>query len=362
MKEFYHLPIVTNQKTWEAKLKVAKKTQLVDRAQDVCLTVKPHGIELLNYFYRAKQLQEANLGLTKRKSCGDRLQDSIPIYDTVQRRYAGFSNVLEQLWYGPKAPKYVQNNLASRAYPRFLGTPIEWLYLCLVHRMTGSGASFERDHGWRNTIVPQIALRQNLTDMAKYAREHPGPSGTSIGNQFPAVQKISWERLEQVNARNSLQFYLGVAGPLLVQKFDHWVRAQQRPVTVKQTVDHALEINASFGEKNFHFQLTAWAMDIGEYLPELVDPGSDCYHGKNAQEAVNLCFSPRIKMKPQEVLDRSTRVLCDITGVYPYDMEDVFCDFIRWVENYVPKHGYQHVIDQKIFNSSSLKHHKGRQP
>jgi hypothetical protein len=46
------------------------------------------------------------------------------------------------------------------------------------------------------------------------------------------------------------------------------------------------------------------------------------------------------------------------------DVEDASpgCDLIRWLENYVPKKGFDHVREAGLFNNSSLRYFKGRQP
>jgi len=51
------------------------------------------------------------------------------------------------------------------------------------------------------------------------------------------------------------------------------------------------------------------------------------------------------------------------TGSLPYNAEDVACDFIRWIENYLrPGKDYSHIDMDTLWNSSSIKDHPyGRQ-
>ena len=53
------------------------------------------------------------------------------------------------------------------------------------------------------------------------------------------------------------------------------------------------------------------------------------------------------------------------TGGHPKDLEDVMCDYIRYVENYIPDNKqktYARIDRTKIWNSSLIKDHpKGRQ-
>ena len=70
-------------------------------------------------------------------------------------------------------------------------------------------------------------------------------------------------------------------------------------------------------------------MDMAEYFPQLVNQNSDVYVGSNARKCLKLIL-PKMKH------DAALRHLCDITYDVskPYDMEDVACDFIRYIENF----------------------------
>lgn len=355
-----------DQKAWDKRLARAKKINAFHHALELELTPKPHFVEAVDYWRRARLLQEMNLGLIPRKKVGDALQEAIPIYDTVERRYAGFSNVLEQLRYGVKAPKYKKNAERGYDYPKFCGDAEAFLYVCLVHRICGSGASFEHDHGWRNTIVPEMAGLVTIPQMAAFVGAHRGPIFTSIGNQIPPFNKITNPSLY----RNAGQEYLCETAPTLVRTLYTWLNENEAfdgsgPVGIQVAVDKALEIQRRLGCKQFKFVLTAWVMDIAEYFPNLVNPDSDCYHGKNAQEAMELCFDWRAYPHgKQQFYDAATRAFANITGTHPMDVEDASpgCDLVRWVENYVPKKGFHWVHAQGIFNCNSLVFDKGRQP
>lgn len=330
---------------WRKRLARAEKG--IDMCVDFSLIPTPFFVEALSYWDRAKELQDVNLGLIPSVgTCGDELQDTIPIYDTVQRRYAGFSNALEQLRYGFDAPKFKRNRAHGRDYPKFDGTDEEWAYLCLVHRVTGSGASFELDHGWRNTILPWLEAHMAVHGY-KSAQEailkFSETMFTSIGNQIPPFNKKT-----HPDARLAGNEYLGLVAPKLVKKvldfLNGRVALSGRTAGIQMAVNVALEEQRKLGWKQFRFVLTAWVMDLAEYLPHLVDPRSDCYHGKNACEALELCFRPEggARMTKQQFYDHGTRLFADLTGTNPMDVEDAApgCDLIRWLENYVPK-GYK---------------------
>ena len=68
-------------------------------------------------------------------------------------------------------------------------------------------------------------------------------------------------------------------------------------------------------------------------------------------------------MKQEEFLDQVMMKIYEDTKAYPYNAEDVCCDFIRWVENYVrPGSDYDHLDFDDVWSSCRIKDHPfGRQ-
>jgi hypothetical protein len=68
-------------------------------------------------------------------------------------------------------------------------------------------------------------------------------------------------------------------------------------------------------------------------------------------------------MQKEDFLDAVMMKIYEDTGSYPYNAEDVACDSIRWIENYVkPGADYDHLDFDHVWNSSSIKDHPyGRQ-
>lgn len=317
--------------------------------------------EAVRYHDRAMILQQRNIGWKFMPPAqeifsvtDDDLQDNVHIYDTIFRWSAGFSNVPQELMLQEKNPKHKLNKKNGRLFSGPLTSKLQ-MYLLLVHRVTGSGASFADDHGWRNTIIPYLVSFDNLLTMLKMIRRHDVPMFTSIGNQIPSFNKPTPPYL------TGGKEYLCEIAPQLVEHMYIWLtRADLRP-SIQKVVNEALRWQSSIGWRKFHFVLTAWAMDLAEYFPNLVDENSDCYHGKNAQEAIKLIFKPMARMKSQDFFDRATRAMCNTCGTRPMDMEDVFCDYVRWLENYIQKRGYEHVDRTKVFHHCYIKHPAGRQ-
>lgn len=361
------LKIVRSNVHYKKKVKDGYKAFLI--AHERGLIPTPYFFEALDYAKKARRLQTASLAGKKVPKVGDPLMEAIPIYNTVERRYAGFSNVPELLWYGHNAPKFVLEGSSSnvrkpvglrpwRQRDMFHPQNIDaWLFITLAHRITGSGASFEADHGFRNNRIIEMAMAHDTAEgMGSYLRYHPNPIFTSIGNQIPPFPPMGGrEYLHKV----APELCMMMAGALIV-----WKTQRLDPMPIKTAVDMALRFQKALGSKQFKFVITAWVMDMAEYLPHLVDPQSDCYHGKNAIESINICFERTPGMKLQDWYDACTRLFADVTGTKPMDVEDASpgCDLVRWIENYVPKKGFEHVIEKGIFNGSSLTWPHGRQP
>lgn len=288
--------------------------------------------------------------------CSDNLMLNVPIYDTVNRRYAGFSKVLEHLH--DRRPKHLAQTKGFNYSGSYDFHPITWHYLSLVHRMTGSGASFEPDHGYRNTIVFDLAEAGNISDMVKLIRANesslkPRPIFTSKGNQIPSFNKpTNGYRLGGTQ-------YLCEFAPRLATDYYRWlvdtVEARGgKPVGIRDAVDWTLDWQTRNGMRRFAFVLTAFVMDTAEYFPEWVDPTSHCYYGKNALEAMDLLFV-NVGKKSTYYDQLIEHFMADFGGT-SFDIEDVTCDYVRYVENFVPK-AYRKLEPGMILNSSMIQDH-----
>ena len=324
--------------------------------------------DFINYYQKAKLMQnKCNIGGGEYLgTCGDDLMEYIHIYDTVERRHAGFQNMLQDLWYGSQAPKFFK--WSDGIHNRW--TPHEWIYIFLVHRLTGSGASFESDHGYRNTIIPQLAKFNTMSEMSTWIKHYDGTMFTSIGNQIPMFPKPR----DEYETGGKL-FFCRYAKRLVkdlwvyirrVNLHGSWYDAlKARPVRIRETKDFMVNWNSYNHLKKFHFQYTAVAADLADYFPQYVDKRSRMYYGKNCLEAMDLFISKGNKMKKDTARDLVMDLAADITGGYPKDLEDVFCDYIRYIENYIPvnrEKTYKHLNKSRIWNNSAIKDHpKGRQ-
>lgn len=319
------------------------------------------------YYRKAKILQDRNcIYPVPDVKCNDPLMDSITIYDTVNRRYAGFSKALEDA-HGVRVRsdlcKYKISNLGLYAFH----------FVHLFHRFTGSGASFQpatlpngkrnpKEHGYCNNHVEklcEVAHYQNYVDdvlaMKKYIVECQEPMVTSVGNQPPSLKNGDPSKY-----RLAMQYYFDNFATEFVKDYVSFamnnVGLTGRSIGIKDGVDFSCHWHKSRNFKQWHFVLTAFVMDTAEYYPELVDPTSHCYYGANCVKAFELMFvkeksDPKNKALYQEVCMTE---ICKAVNGRPYDVEDVACDFIRYLVEYVPK-GYNHLTLEQRKNNSTLK-------
>ena len=308
--------------------------------------------DFVHYYQKAEYLQSKNL--YKRETgidlapVGDDLMDQVPIYDTVNRRYAGFSKVLEDL-HGRRPDRHKPEN---RVVPLS-----DWLYIHMIHRATGSGASFCKDHGYRNTCIFDLWKLNTREDMIQWFLDwdkNPGrkPIFTSVGNQPPAFNKV-----EGYN-KACIDYFVRIL-PFLCDWAANSLQEASCLWSIRLLTDMALEFNRANGLRQYNFVYTAWAMDVAEYFPELVDPRSHANYGKNCMEALDLMYEKR------SGYDHKMADIMEYVGneYFPMDYEDVCCDYIRYIENYIPNSkDYDHLDKNAVWNRSSIANHsKGRQ-
>lgn len=332
--------------------------------------------DFLRYYeLAATQQTESNLGLTPHTegSVGDELMRAVTLYDVVERKYAGFTQVLLDLWYGdsPKHPYADHMGAREKGPASVVRLPIarrfgpnhtrawglsEWLYVFLIHRMTGSGINYAKQpSGYHNTILPMLDPSLGLGPLAEQVRavlQTDAPAYTSVGYQFPAFPKKG--AFKRGGDRYLVEF-----APRLAVELADWF-SQGRKKTLREVGDFMAGWNRANGLRVYHFQHAAFIADVADFFPDLVDTWSHFFYGKNSVE----CSSYMIEGRPTVAnMDLLMDELAMATGAKPYNLEDVHCDYIRWVENYVkPGHAYDHLCRDSLWGSSSIVGHPyGRQ-
>jgi hypothetical protein len=328
--------------------------------------------EFLRYFELAKTQQGiTNLGLGSfEKSVPDDLMCSVQLYDVVERKYAGFGQILCDVFYGwntdhPYWEKMRTKGCSGERLQVATDCQLlrerfglaEWAYLFLVHRVTGSAINYAKiPSGYHNTVLPSFGACSTIEDMVEVIQDYKEPKFTSVGYQFPQFPK------PPAGYTRGGDYYLKEFAPRLARDFAAWLVKGKRK-TFREMGEFALNWNTDNGLKRYKFQYAAWVGDFGDYFPEYVELESPFYYGTNAIECISYLAKPEGRMKKEAFLDEVMAEIYKETGSLPYNAEDVACDFIRWIENYVkPGEHYAHVDRDSVWNSSTIEDHPyGRQ-
>ena len=305
--------------------------------------------DYLRYMQNAYLLEQAKCGHTSRVSTGDYLQDNVDVYDVTDRRYAGINDVLNDLWYADDPvgnPKirlrdtwmaqgrvpYIASYKAQLIQYRSLHTRWsmrEWLYVFLVHRITGSAASYIDDHGYRNTIIPELATFDTVEAMTKFIGEYTSTMFTSIGCQIPGFPKLP----EGCVWKKQSLYYLCDLAPQLID--DLIVFLNRRCILdIRDVLSFCAQWNKDRGFNAFWFQYSLFACDISDYYPNLVDPNSHVHYGTNSVKTLKL-FGPK---KQWDSIVRQIQMDLPF-DVLPKGIENSLCDYWKYHKNWIPK-GY----------------------
>lgn len=333
------------------------------------IELTPYYAEMVRYAGMAKIQQiECNLGVIPHMegSVQDNLMRHVELYDVVNRKYAGFTQIILDLWYNTSKDHPYTNKLHDIRRPickSFEGVEgcwglKEWLYVFIVHRVTGSGINYaKKPSGYNNTILPKFSQCDSVADMVKVIRER-GPESiyTSVGYQFPSFPK----RVE--GHRLGGDYFLCSYAPQLAGDLAEWLNAKVKQ-DLRNVGEWMFEWNKKQGLRAYKFQYAAVVSDIADFFPQYVNLHSPFFYGTNAVECLKYMAKPLSRGTEQEFLDEVTLLFSNDISATAYDAEDMACDGIRWIENYVrPGHDYAHVDRDLVWNSSSITDHPyGRQ-
>ena len=324
--------------------------------------------EMVRYAAMAKTQQiECNLGTIPHLegSVKDDLMRHVELYDVANRKYAGFTQILLDLWYNTSSNHPYAHKLHDVRKPiceSFDGVEsswglAEWLYVFIVHRVTGSGINYaKKPSGYNNTILPKFWSCDTIEEMTHVIFNRESTIYTSVGYQFPAFPKpVDGYKLGG-------DFFLCRYAPKLARELAEWLESKGRR-DLRVIGEWMFEWNKQRDLRAYKFQYAAVVSDIADFFPEYVNLDSPFFYGSNAVECLKYAAKPLSKGKEQDFLDEVTMKFCKDIGSTAYDGEDIFCDGIRWIENYVrPGHDYDHLDRDKIWNSSTIIDHPyGRQ-
>jgi len=331
--------------------------------------------EYLRYFNIASDQQiKSNLGTIPHteSDVGDDLMHNVELYDVVERKYAGFSQIVNDVFYGwtdqhPYWDKMQSGNITKqrkKVSADWTGKHSdfslpEWLYVFLLHRVTGSAINYgTKPSGYYNTLLFYLHDAKTIEQMVGMVNRHPTPFYTSIGYQFPSFPKVPAGK----HYKRGGDYYLSEFAPRLVREMAEWLESGGKR-DLREMGQWMFDWNTRNGLRAYRFQYAAFVADIADWYPQYANRESMFYYGTNAKECISYLAKPTKKMSPDDFLDAVMERIFQDTGAFPYNAEDVACDFIRWVENYIrPGADYSHLNMDSVWSSCKIKDHPfGRQ-
>jgi hypothetical protein len=350
--------------------------------------------EFLRYFDLAQKQQDlSNLGHVPHaeSNIGDELMHHIELYDVVERKFAGFSQIVNDCFYGWSKEHPYWSRMQAGLYTtqrkevatnwsnkRDVFGLEEWLYIFILHRVCGSAINYAtKPSGYHNTILFDLYDCDTIEDMCEKVKYHPTPFYTSVGYQFPAFPKppkpevnedsfvgmANFSKPEYVYKRGG-DYFLCEFAPRMARDMANFLR-QGGKKDLRELGEWMFKWNADNGLRAYRFQYAAVIADVCDWFPDFMNRESMFYYGTNAVECIGYLADPieNKGKKSEEFLDAVMNKIYEDTGSLPYNAEDVACDFIRWIENYLrPGADYAHINMDTLWNSSEIKDHPfGRQ-
>ena len=303
---------------------------------------------------------------------GDDLMHHVELYDVVERKFAGFSQIVNDAFYGwtDQHPYWEKMKAGKVTHQRKtvatdwtgkhadFGLP-EWLYIFILHRVCGSAINYAtKPSGYHNTLLFSLHNCKSIEDMVEMVNNYQYSFYTSVGYQFPAFPKPP----AGSRYKRGGDYYLSEYAPRLARELAEFLQKGGKR-DLREIGSFMLDWNVRNGLRQYHFQYAAVVADVADWYPQYANLETPFYYGSNAVECISYLATPNGKMKQEQFLDQVMEQIYRDTGSYPYNAEDVCCDFIRWVENYVrPGSDYDHLDFDDVWSSCKIKDHPfGRQ-
>jgi len=329
-----------------------------------------HYQEFLRYYDLAKQQQKlCNLGDLPHidSDVNDDLMQNVELYDVVERKYAGFSQIINDIFYQKTdAHPYInkiKNNTATQQRMEVVNNwngikhdTQTWFYIFLLHRLTGSAINYaQKPSGYHNTLLFDMHECRDINDIKELVKSTTRTFYTSVGYQFPRFPKNNKYK------RGGDYFLCEYAEQLIYDVCNYLDK--KKNVDFRELGEFMFKWNNEKGLVKYKFQYSAFLADIADWFPQYINKASHFYYGSNAVECISYLAKPEKKSNKLEFLDKIMDRIYEDTKAFPYNAEDVCCDYIRWVENYIkPGSDYEHLDRDKIWSSCRITDHpKGRQ-
>lgn len=323
--------------------------------------------EFLRYVKMARWLQEnCNLGLVPQNQApfDDGLIRNVKMYDSIERKYSAFNSLLHDMFYALDDHPYKHKMTFQRSCinekfqdARDTWGLKEWLYVFFVHRLTGSGLHYGKiESGYHNTALPQFYDCEDLGDLIHTIVNCKEPKFSSCGYQIAAFPKPT------SGYDKGGDYYFAEILPKMVTSMADYMESTPAH-SFHEMMDWIANFMSKYDCRLFRFQFAAVLADIADYMPEYINNQSMFFYGTSAIDSLGyFAIKPR-GLSREKFLDKITDMICADINVLPYNVVDIACDSIRWIENYInPKHDYKLLDLDKTWSSCEIKNHPfGRQ-
>jgi len=358
------------------------------------ITTTKYYDEFIRYYELAlDQQRKSNLGKIphQESKMNDDLMEQIELYDVVERKFAGFSQIVNDVFYGwTEDHPYWSRMKDGLVTPQRLEVAKnwtgkqdvfgleEWLYVFILHRVCGSAINYAtKPSGYHNTILFDLWQSDTIEQMCEQVKSRTAPFYTSVGYQFPAFPKPPEPKVQEdvfvgmsgfsapeFTYKRGGDYFLCEFAPRLARDMANYLRKGPKK-DLRELGEWMFQWNADNGLRAYRFQYAAVIADVCDWFPEFMNRESMFYYGTNAVECIGYLADPvnGKGKKSEQFLDAVMTKIYEQTGSLPYNAEDVACDFIRWIENYMrPGADYNHIDMDNLWNSSTIIDHPyGRQ-
>jgi len=255
----------------------------------------------------------------------------VPIYDMLDRKYAAFSSFPEALRLRESDPKgygikYKDHNVQEG---------IDHLMLLYLFRLCGSGINYKpQSHGFGNFWISNMVLEGKYTYKEWLNSIPEAKFSDNKGYMLPQFT---------IGLRN---FILQHSEDLVAYMYDAML-SRTTPMSIIELVDTGNAWMNNLGFNKTTFVLSAFAADVAEYYPKLIDQWSMIYAGTNARRCIRAIFGKSSQFDAIDFLSKRYNAT-------PYSIEDSrLCDPVRYFLEYQSKYHIEN-NDGVIYKNNSI--------
>jgi hypothetical protein len=266
-----------------------------------------------------------------RQRVDDDLVYYVPIYDMLDRRYAAFSSFPEAL-----KKKHLDPKGNGQRFEHDVEDD-DFIKLLYLFRLCGSGINYKPgEHGFGNFWIVTSILR-GRTKYSEWLQDLPDSRFCDNKGYLLPQFKTGLRHFIQTHSLELTEYTMSVIDLI-------------GGASIKEVVDIGNSWLVSKGFNKQYFVLSAFAADLAEYFPKLVDPDSMIYAGTNAKKCIQAVFGSGTKE------EEAIRFLSARYKAPPYSVEDSrLCDPVRYFLDYQSKHHVEHNQGMTFYNNSILK-------